>query len=91
MPSPWRSPSVQVVVVVETALIAFFSFWILEEYHSNAYLQTYLSNFIVLSRLAFAIGFASTMLVSLAWVFRFQRNQKNPLEVDAGVESDPTE
>ena len=86
MPSPWRNPRVRIVLVVETTLIAFLSYWILEEYLNNAYLQSYLSRFVELNRFAFTMGLTATILASIVWVVRLQKNQKKPHDVTTSVQ-----
>ncbi len=55
-PSPWKSSGVIAVVMVETILVAFFSFWVIEEYLNNAYFQIYLNQFTNSNGLAIAVA-----------------------------------
>jgi len=55
-PSPWKSSGVIGVVMVETILVAFFSFWVIEEYLNNAYFQIYVNQFTHSNGLGIAVA-----------------------------------
>jgi acid phosphatase len=57
-PNPWKSSGVIAVTMVETAVIAFLSFWAMEEYLNNAYFQIYVNRFTNSNGLAIAVAIA---------------------------------
>ena len=75
-PSPWRHPGVLAIVIVESGVIAFLSFWIVEEYLNNAYFRNYVSQITISSGLgevmALGVGILLACLVFLVRV-RFMR------------------
>jgi phosphatidylinositol-3-phosphatase len=69
-PSPWKSAGVITVVMVETILVAFFSFWVIEEYLNNAYFQIYLNQFTNSNRLAIVVAIVVTVSGCVAALVR---------------------
>jgi len=76
-PSPWRNSGVLAVLMVETALIGFLSFWAIEEYLSNAYFQIYVNRFTHSNNLVIAVAMVVAVSGGVAALVRSRFAKKS--------------
>jgi acid phosphatase len=69
-PSPWGNRGVIAVVMAEAVLIGFLSFWVVEEYLSNAYFQIYVNHFTHENNLAIAVSMVVAVSAGVAALVR---------------------
>ncbi len=81
-PSGWKIPGfAKMIMVVQTVVIFFLSFWIFQEFQNNVYLQGYVNSFLQSSGVTL-VALGSVSFFSAVAVFLFAKLRRTRKELD---------